>query len=298
MLGALMALVPYMASAQGAPDYVAHPDYAVRQWTVRDGLPNNTINDLLLASDGYLWLATNEGLVRFDGAHFTVFNSTNTPQLPSNRFNSLAEEPAGYLWIISEQGGLVLYRKGQFTGFNEKATTNGQRLRPPVSADGVADTVLIGMEAGIVRYTAGRLEPYRRDVIAAEVTVMERDVDGRLWVYALGSGIHCFEADGTVRQIPLPDSLRDSWYVRLLADQAGRMWAQERSHIFRIDGDQFERMLDGASLEYADTEGGIWGNSVAEGWWHYDSSGVSTLYPKSDRMVAESILEGPDGQRW
>ena len=152
-------------SAQDTPDYGVHPDYAVQRWTVLDGLPNNTINDIIPASDGYIWLATNEGLVRFDGAHFTVFNTTNTPQLPGNRYNSLFEEPPGYLWARSEKADLVLYHNGRFTRFEEKVARDYWRNGIPLLTYGAGDTVLVGTWDGVTRYTAGRLEPYLRDVI-------------------------------------------------------------------------------------------------------------------------------------
>src|SRR5580765_2704254 len=61
-------------------------------WTTDQGLPQNTIQDIAQTADGYLWLATADGLVRFDGVHFTVFNSGNTPGLKSNRFTRLLED--------------------------------------------------------------------------------------------------------------------------------------------------------------------------------------------------------------
>ena len=54
-------------------------------WTVKDGLPVNSINGIVQDRTGYIWAATFDGLVRFDGLRFTVFNSANSEELPSNR---------------------------------------------------------------------------------------------------------------------------------------------------------------------------------------------------------------------
>ncbi len=298
----MLAGGPALSFAQRTSDYGVHSDYAVVQWTVLNGLPNNTVTDLLVASDGYLWLTTNDGLVRFDGSNFTVFNVTNTPQLPSNRFVSLVEEPTGYLWIESEQGDLALYHDGQFTGFKDKIPRNLWKSHVPVSANAAADTVLLGTEAGLARYVEDHLEPYRRDVIAGPVQTMARDADGRLWIYTLGSGLHRFEPDGSVRQIHLPIRPEDSRYIRVVPDASGRMWVQLDGVIFRIDGDQVETVHTGEfnafTLE-SDGAGGIWISSREEGWWHHEASGRSTLYPKStDDQWAENILVDPEGQRW
>jgi len=83
-------------------------------WNVSDGLPVNAINHLIQSRDGYLWAATFDGLVRFDGVKFTVFNSASSPGLPSNRIIRLEEGVRGDLWLATEQGHLVRRRAGRF----------------------------------------------------------------------------------------------------------------------------------------------------------------------------------------
>ncbi len=299
LLLVLLAVVVSSVAAQEAPAYRVHPDYTVRQWTVRDGLHSNTINDLLLASNGYLWLATNEGLVRFDGAQFTVFNTTNAPQLPSNRFASLAEEPPGYLWIVSDREDLALYHEGRFTGFDENAKVLRHAI--PVLTYGVGDTVLVGTRNGIARYTAGRLEPYRRDVIDDWVWAMAQDSEGRLWVGTVEGGLVRFDHDGAVRPFTTEDGLVSLDVFNLLADRAGRMWATNGQGVVRIDGDQVETIHAGAGFnpQDMDTEGGIWVSSATEGWWRHDPSGTATLLPKPSIVAAaEQMIVGPEGQPW
>ncbi len=72
------------AAAQGvAPPASSAGTYVRETWTVADGLPINTITSVVQTRDGYLWLGTNDGVVRFDGVRFTVYNAGNTPELPS-----------------------------------------------------------------------------------------------------------------------------------------------------------------------------------------------------------------------
>lgn len=94
-------------------------DYLYDQWAVKAGLPQNTINQILQTSDGYLWLATEGGLARFDGIKFTTFNTENTPALSGNRINILRENNNGDLLIGSYRGGLIIYRDNQFTNLTE-----------------------------------------------------------------------------------------------------------------------------------------------------------------------------------
>ena len=90
------------------------PDYFTRVWQTQDGLPNNAVTAIVQTRDGYLWLATYDGLVRFDGVSFTTFDNSNTPEMHSSRITSLFEDARGNLWIGYETGDLVRYDDGHF----------------------------------------------------------------------------------------------------------------------------------------------------------------------------------------
>ena len=90
-------------------------EYKFNVWTAESGLPLNTVRDIVQARDGYLWVATMDGLARFDGVRFTVFNKANSPALSSNRILALYEDPEGDLWIGLTDGGLVRNHLGRFT---------------------------------------------------------------------------------------------------------------------------------------------------------------------------------------
>ena len=93
----------------------AQAQYRFDQWTADDGLPQNSVNGIVQTRDGYLWLATVDGLARFDGVRFTVFNRSNSPGIVNNRFVSLFEAASGDLWAGTEESGVVRYHQGRFT---------------------------------------------------------------------------------------------------------------------------------------------------------------------------------------
>src|SRR5690348_9338842 len=88
------------------------PNYFLRRWQTEDGLPHNAVTAICQTRDGYLWLGTYDGLARFDGASFSVFQNANTPQMRSSRVTSLFEDDADNLWIGSETGELTRYSNG------------------------------------------------------------------------------------------------------------------------------------------------------------------------------------------
>ncbi len=104
-LVAWIGLAPLTARAQ--PTTAARFDSSTvvyRHWTVGSGLPQSTVSGIAQTPDGYLWIGTNGGLVRFDGARFTLFNRSNTPALPSNRIYQLGLDSAGTLWVGTSTG--------------------------------------------------------------------------------------------------------------------------------------------------------------------------------------------------
>jgi len=92
--------------------------YTRTVWTQEHGLPQDTIRAIAQTKDGYLWLGTDEGLARFDGYDFVVFNKENG-SLSSNSVTALWAGRDGGLWI-GTPAGLTLYRAGKFTTYTKK----------------------------------------------------------------------------------------------------------------------------------------------------------------------------------
>ena len=117
LLSALCCVIVIWACSTGLV-FALDPSRLLNQfgrdiWQREQGLPNNTIHSILQTGDGYLWLATEEGLVRFDGVRFKVFDTQNTPELASNQIRVLFEDREGELWI-GTSAGLTRYKNQQF----------------------------------------------------------------------------------------------------------------------------------------------------------------------------------------
>lgn len=97
--------------------FAIHAQYRLDNWTTDDGLPQNSVYAIVQTRDNYIWLATLDGLVRFDGVRFTVFNKSNTPGISNNRFVYLHEDANGDLWAGTEQSGIVRLHNGKFTSY-------------------------------------------------------------------------------------------------------------------------------------------------------------------------------------
>jgi len=93
--------------------------YGFEVWTVDNGLPENEIRGITQTPDGYLWIATFNGLARFDGIHLTLFNR-ETPGLLSNQFGTMLQGRGGDLWLDSVDRGVVRYHHGLFRAYGRQ----------------------------------------------------------------------------------------------------------------------------------------------------------------------------------
>src|SRR5579864_3674638 len=98
-------------------ELAAGPLYQFDVWQTDEGLPQSTVTSIAQTRDGFLWLGTQNGLVRFDGVHFEVFNHNNTPAIKNDRMARLFEDRQGALWVSGEQGELLCLRDGRFTSY-------------------------------------------------------------------------------------------------------------------------------------------------------------------------------------
>ena len=96
--------------ARGLDAHTALAGYGFQSWQTDSGLPQNTVHAIVQGHDGFLWIATEGGLVRFDGVAFVVLTHANTPGLPSDLIDNLMEDRDGVLWI-STSGGLARLRR-------------------------------------------------------------------------------------------------------------------------------------------------------------------------------------------
>ncbi|MBN9689934.1 MAG: hypothetical protein J0M24_06820 [Verrucomicrobia bacterium] len=158
--------------------------WLVRTWETEHGLPENSANAVVQTSDGYLWFATFAGVVRFDGATFTIFNPATTPELPSDGVVNLHLDQRGRLWI-STLKGLVWLENGTWQRVVLPPEVLGEMAAVVRTFSERANgELLLTMFGGpILEYTAAGfrvLPPVSEDARRGSLGVVDRD--GRWWV--------------------------------------------------------------------------------------------------------------------
>lgn len=131
--------------------------FTVDSWTAENGLPDNEVFSVIQSSDGYLWLGTLHGLVRFDGDHFTWFDEMNTPGLTSDWIVFLFEDRQTNLWIGTQSSGLAVIQNGKIKSFENDTPGIG-----PVSTaiENSGNDIYFYSESGLAQYHAGKMSYY------------------------------------------------------------------------------------------------------------------------------------------
>src|ERR1035437_10327192 len=170
----------FAAIASGIFSATAAPNYFTRTWQVEQGLPQNKVTAVVQTRDGYLWAGTYNGLARFDGVRFTVFDDNNTPELRSRRITSLFEAADDTLWIGTESGDVSLYQDGHFAAVPLHANWGGGKIYA-ITADAAGDAWLLNEAGELARVRDGKvLSPASGNV--PKVLSLARGLDGTVWI--------------------------------------------------------------------------------------------------------------------
>lgn len=211
-------------------------------WNVSDGLPVNAINHLIQSRDGYLWAATFDGLVRFDGVKFTVFNSASSTGLPSNRIIRLEEGERGDLWLATEQGHLVRRRAGRFRVMLGPGCIPPKYFALAHHADG---TTWAGTCNGLVQLSDDRAVPVLPDRLRDPVGSLLLRRDGTLLVGHGKRGLVRLRrgADGALQPVATSaDSvLRDARIIAMHEAPDGTLWLGTNRGLF-TGGERWRRV--------------------------------------------------------
>jgi ligand-binding sensor domain-containing protein/signal transduction histidine kinase len=150
--------VPKGANVLGLDPDKAITQYVIDVWRQREGLSQNAVQTILQTHDGYLWLGTQEGLVRFDGIKFTVFDMQHTQGIGGNNVYALCEDNKENLWIGTFAGGVSVYSNGKFKNYGKDKGIEGD------VGDIIQDskgTIWVGTNNGLSRYNA-RLDKFEK----------------------------------------------------------------------------------------------------------------------------------------
>jgi signal transduction histidine kinase/ligand-binding sensor domain-containing protein len=210
--------------------------YQFDSWTTNEGMPQNSVQAILQSRDGYLWLTTFDGLVRFDGMRFTVFNRANTPGIKSNRFTAIYEDDAGILWIGTENGVITRFDGLAFESFTLEGPGSG--LIRGLTGDETGRLWVMGDDQ-ILEWHDGRVQSIASGfsrVPNMRTGIYDRNGRSGFWsqdesglkLFARGTITHWTESDG------VPGAVH-----AVAEDSRGTLWVAGSAGVSRREGGRF-----------------------------------------------------------
>ena len=179
------------------PDQI---EYIIDNWNSEKGLPVNGVNAVTQTKDGYLWLGSDEGLVRYNGSDFEVFNSKNTSAFQDSFITSIYSNNDGTLWVGTRNGFLIKYENQKFTGYSIPELKNKQINA--IFTDKQGNVWIGGAEAGLVKFDGVKARVYKtgQGLINNDIKCLYQDLKGGIWIGTV-NGLSHFDSGKFVNYI-------------------------------------------------------------------------------------------------
>lgn len=273
-------------------------DWFARPWRSDEGLPDNNVSGIAQTADGFLWIGTVGGLVRFDGARFDEFSPLNVEGIPSRGIRTLLLDKTGQLWLSMDRGIVVCAQPTSAQVFTTKdGLPNSQALVFAEDADGA-----LWMGYGTRRTVAYIKNGHVTTLGAAEgvpsgPSWIAADSKGEVWL-AKGGHLSVFRA-GKFQQL---QDFAQVGNVRLAAARSGGIWVSSGTNLWRYqEASGLQWMNDfppgvSASALREDHTGALWIGTPANGLYRRTDSGMEHM-PSSHNQI-ECIFEGREGNIW
>jgi len=221
-------------------------------WNGPDGPGAGWVRDIAEDPQGFVWVATPNGLARFDGRRFRRFTAVDTPGLPHSGISSLAVARDGRLWLGLNHGGIRLMRDGQVVASPEAAAFPADNSAVDLLVDR-HDVLWAATPQGLWRLAGGTAKQVRSGDIRS--LALSGDV---LWVRTRNDGLWKIDGDRISKHPDAPDC-NGAWVA---TNQAGALYTSCLQGIWRWDAAalQWSPISDagGVGPIHVDRDGAVW----------------------------------------
>ncbi len=298
--------------------------YVREQWTTEPRFPGGVVNGIAQTTDGYLWIGTDRGLLRFDGFDFRPVSFTSITTASNVPILQLLADAGGKLWIRLQGADLVRQKDGKFE-----------------TKDNHDGLLVSDIEQGTFRFTADNVQ--KLGPSSPPVISMAETADGKVWLGTLGDGLFfltggrstnvnsglpdrkinsllpigeevwvgtdtgLYRGNGTdFRRLELPSFLGNVQVLSLLRDRDSNIWVGTTRGLLRINGkgisfsEENELRGDGGiNVLFEDREGNLWIGG-ARGLGRIRDSAFVTYSSVSDRRFEHNgpVYVDPEGRTW
>ncbi|MCK4761021.1 MAG: SpoIIE family protein phosphatase [Candidatus Aminicenantes bacterium] len=282
--------------------------YSKRSWNMESGLPNNKVFALLQTRDGYLWIGTSNGLARFDGTNFEVYNKKKNTQIKDNENHALYEDSGGVLWIGTQSGGLTRCKEGEFFTYPITKYEALSKIRA-IDEDRWGSLWVGSSTEGLTRWDSENPITYtKKDGLPDnEIKSIYKDDKGDLWI-STAAGIVKLIEPGRFQLCPAGEDL--PYPVCLYETGSEELWigtaGVNAKGLFRFKNEQSTLYGAKAGLPnlkinclYMDKKQNLWIGT--ESGLTRERDEVFSTFPGDDDLAksyVQSIYEDKEGSLW
>lgn len=294
-----------LGAAEGTP---MDDSFSARGWQADDGLPENRVVGVVQATDGFLWVATQGGLVRFDGVRFQRVDLAGAPGTIAGTMRVLIQDRFGRIWLAKEEGGqLFCFEGAQVRALKTEKGLTGNETQRSMAVDG---------EGGLwIAYTSGKLICYHPNGRVEQFTTKDglpsgggvcwlaSGRDGNLW-FAKGSRVGVFRA-GRFNVLENFGSAA----LQIAPARSGGIWICVDQRVLKFDPGvetvELGKIIPGEARDHAgyeptvlleDRAGVVWVGTVSAGLYRCDSNAIVRVEVSNPGIL--SLAEDREGNLW
>jgi len=289
--------------------------YGHTAWRIEDGVFAGAPNVMAQTTDGYLWIGTQAGLMRFDGVQFVSWRPPEGSELPSTRINSLLGARDGSLWIGTSTG-LARWRNGNLTNYTDPAGSIMAILEDRTGAIWIARGTLTDKRGPLCKVTDAGLRCYGRDdgLALPFAVALASDALGNVWL-AGGAMVSRWQTSSVDTYIPagLNPAENFNGVFALASRSDGSVWVglvhagkggglQQLAH--RTWRPFITPEFDGSSLEVTallvDRDASLWVGTLNQGIYRIQGNKVDH-FRGSDGLSGDAVsglFQDHEGNIW
>ncbi|MCX6922242.1 MAG: triple tyrosine motif-containing protein, partial [Verrucomicrobia bacterium] len=308
VLAMFSAFVALTTSA-ARPTFRSDPDYLIDTWEIEDGWPASAPRAMAQSPDGYLWMGTSEGLVRFDGVKFTLFDQTSLPKLPHKAIVKLLLDRSGKLWVGTVNG--VAARSGTDWRTVALPGTNnnrGNHLVHTLAERPGGDLLLTTYDGGVLEFTSGQFRPLPPPPGETNTSYWGCSDDAGNWWVAQHKFIGKWDGHRWVETVSLAETPElVPGQVCCVSGREGGLWLLLGSELRQYrNGKATQRtLLTGFKGEVSDfledSRGNVWIGTLGAGLWQISSKGLVSHWSRSNGLAnnnVPSVFEDRERNVW
>ena len=277
--------------------------YNCQSWSRHNGLPANNVYAVAQTKDGYLWLGTSVGLLRFDGADFTLIGAPPASEIRNTHITCLFPASDGGLWFGLEHSayGFRDVNGGWFVGKNPRGDVDWDVLSLLETAD---KTLWLGGEyCSKIHIGDTNLQLLFPDQPQPPiVNSVFQDSRGRVWLGTLGQGLYYWQ---TGKLNKLSDPTLDGRLIHALAeDKQGRLWVGTQYGLLCYQTNFHRLYVSYPDVEITsllmDRHGVLWGGTTGNGIFRCKGATFDSVR-KADGLASDDVLalaEDEEGSIW